>query len=129
LTARHLVVIGRGSLIAETTVDEFIAQSAGEVVRVVTPMQKSLVTAVEDAGAKALVDDGGALIVSGLTSSEVGELAARRSLTLHELTPVRASLEDAFMELTRDAVEYSTALRPQVMATSGAPFSKVLEDQ
>jgi ABC-2 type transport system ATP-binding protein len=108
LTAERLVVIGRGRLIAETSVREFTAQSAGEGVRVVTPMAKSFVSALHGFGAEVTVDDDGAIVVTGMTSAAVGELAARRSLTVHELVPLRASLEDAFMELTRDAVEFRT---------------------
>ena len=53
--------------------------------------------------------DDGAIVVTGMTAAEVGELAAHRALTVHELVPLRASLEDAFMELTRDAVEFQTS--------------------
>ena len=64
--------------------------------------------AVVSAGAKVTVEHDGAVVVRGLTSAEIGELSARNSLTLHELVPLRASLEDAFMALTADAVEYRT---------------------
>jgi ABC-2 type transport system ATP-binding protein len=110
-TAHSLVVIGRGALIAETSVTEFASQSSARQVRVVTPATAALVAAVEQQGATASVDDDGTLLVSGMTSADVGELAARLGLALHELTPVEASLEDAFMALTRDAVEYRTAER------------------
>jgi ABC-2 type transport system ATP-binding protein len=106
LTAERLVVIGRGSLIAETTVAEFTAQAALDAVRVVTPMAALFLAALDDAGAAAQLADDGSIEVTGLSSAEVGELAADRSLTLHELSPLRGSLEDAFMELTHDAVEY-----------------------
>jgi ABC-2 type transport system ATP-binding protein len=108
LTAERLVVIGRGKMIAETSVAEFTAQSAADAVRVVTPMAPTFMTALHGAGARATVDGDGAIVVTGMTSAEVGELAAHRALTVHELVPLRASLEDAFMELTRDAVEYRT---------------------
>jgi ABC-2 type transport system ATP-binding protein len=110
LTAERLVVIGRGKLIAETSVEEFTAQSnsmgAGQSVRVVSPNRQELISTVEQAGGTTSVDDDGAVIVNGLTSIQISELAARSSVMIHELTPLRASLEDAFMEITSDAVEY-----------------------
>jgi ABC-2 type transport system ATP-binding protein len=106
LTAERLVVIGRGSLIAETTVSEFTAQAALDAVRVVTPMAALFLAALDDAGAAARMVEDGSLEVTGMTAAEVGELAADRSLTVHELSPLKGSLEDAFMELTHDAVEY-----------------------
>jgi ABC-2 type transport system ATP-binding protein len=106
LTAEHLVVIGRGNLIAETSVAEFSAQYQSEAVRVLTPTPQLLVTALTQAGLRPSVEDDGAIVVAGLPAAQVGEIAAGASLTLHELTPVRASLEDAFMELTADTVEY-----------------------
>jgi ABC-2 type transport system ATP-binding protein len=106
LTAEHLVVIGRGNLIAETSVAEFAAQYQSEAVRVLTPTPQLLVTALTKAGLRPSVEDDGAIVVTGLPAAQVGEIAATASLTLHELTPVRASLEDAFMELTADSVEY-----------------------
>jgi ABC-2 type transport system ATP-binding protein len=106
LTAEQLVVIGKGILIAETSVAEFAAQYQSEAVRVVTPTPQLLVTALTKAGLRPSVEGGGAIVVTGLPTAQVGEIAAGASLTLHELTPVRASLEDAFMELTADSVEY-----------------------
>jgi ABC-2 type transport system ATP-binding protein len=106
LTAERLVVIGRGTLIAETSVREFTAQSELDAVRVVTPMTELFVAALTDAGAGAKVEADGAIVATGLSSAQIGELAADRILTLHELSPLKGSLEDAFMELTQDAVEY-----------------------
>ncbi|HWE67553.1 MAG TPA: ATP-binding cassette domain-containing protein [Acidimicrobiales bacterium] len=110
LTAERLVVIGRGALIAEMSVTEFTSQNALDAVRIVTPMTESFVSALQDAGATARVERDGSIAATGLTTAEIGELASDRILTLHELTPVRASLEDAFMELTHDAVEYRSAV-------------------
>jgi ABC-2 type transport system ATP-binding protein len=115
LTAERLVVIGRGTLIAEMSVEEFTAQSRGDSVRVVTPMPQRFVTALSRAGLRPNVDHDGSIVVTGVRAAEVGELAARDALTVHELTPVRASLEDAFMELTSDTVEYRSA------ASEGTP--------
>ena len=106
LTAERLVVIGRGTLIAETSVEEFTARHQAETIRVVTPTPQLMVSALSRAGIRPSVADDGAILVEGVPSAQVGEVAAQSSLTVHELTPVRASLEDAFMELTSDAVEY-----------------------
>jgi ABC-2 type transport system ATP-binding protein len=114
LTAEHLVVIGRGSLIAETTVKDFVARSKGATVRLVTPEADDFRTVLNRSGATVTPAEDGALNVEGLTSAQIGDLATRDRLTVHELTPVMASLEDAFMELTQDAVEY----RSSVMAES-----------
>jgi ABC-2 type transport system ATP-binding protein len=109
LTAERLVVIGRGTLIAEMSVAEFTSQSAPDTVRVVTPMTESFVNALQEAGAESRVEPGGSIVATGLTATEIGTLAADRVLTLYELTPLQGSLEDAFMELTHDAVEFRTA--------------------
>jgi ABC-2 type transport system ATP-binding protein len=106
LTAERLVVIGRGTLIAETGVEEFTARHRAETIRVVTPTPQLMVSALSRAGIRPSVADDGAILVAGVPSARIGELASQASLTLHELTTQRASLEDAFMELTSDAVEY-----------------------
>jgi ABC-2 type transport system ATP-binding protein len=105
-TADQLIVIGRGQLLADCTMDEFIARSSGQTVRVVTPQPDLLTKAVAEAGGGAVKGGDGALIVSGLIASQVGDIAFTRGVRLHELTVVRASLEAAFMELTADSVEY-----------------------
>jgi ABC-2 type transport system ATP-binding protein len=111
LTAEQLVVIGRGTLIAETSVEQFVSDNSGECVRIVTPTPQRFVTALTRLGTRPQVDDGGAITVSGISTAAVGELASAQELTLHELTRVRASLEDAFMGLTTDSVEFhSTTL-------------------
>ncbi|HXQ44279.1 MAG TPA: ATP-binding cassette domain-containing protein [Acidimicrobiales bacterium] len=108
LTADRLVVIGRGRLIAEMPVAEFIACHSRQFVRVRTSKTTELTRltdALADAGAT-VVDDDGAMGVTGMTAADIGELAASVGVTLHELSPQTASLEDAFMELTRDSVEF-----------------------
>jgi ABC-2 type transport system ATP-binding protein len=112
LTAERLVVIGRGRLIADTSVEEFTAQSQSDSVRVVTPTPTRFVTELSRAGARPSIAADGAIVVNGMEAAEIGELAIRRLLTVHELTPVRASLEDAFMELTGDDVEFRSASEP-----------------
>jgi ABC-2 type transport system ATP-binding protein len=109
LTADRLVVIGRGRLIAETTVDEFTAENSTEAVRIVTPTPQRFVATLSRAGARPTVGDDGAIIVADVSAADIGELAAKAALTLHELTPLRASLEDVFMELTADSVEYHSS--------------------
>jgi ABC-2 type transport system ATP-binding protein len=113
LTADRLVVIGRGRLIAETTVDEFTADNSTEAVRIVTPTPQRFVATLSRAGARPTVGDDGAIIVTDVSAADIGELAAKAALTLHELTPLRASLEDVFMELTADSVEYHSSEQHQ----------------
>jgi len=105
-TADHLIVIGRGKLIADCTMRDFIAQSSGTSVRVRTPSTDQLVQAVTAKGATASTDDDGAVEVRGMSTEQIGDLAFGEGIRLHELTAVRASLEEAFMELTADSVEY-----------------------
>ena len=112
VTADRLVVIGRGRLIADTSVADFVAMSGPRAVRLVTPDGTALTSALTEAGATVGPGDGRALAVEGLTASQIGDVAARDGLRIHELTPVAASLEEAFMELTQDEVEY----RPLTMA-------------
>jgi ABC-2 type transport system ATP-binding protein len=109
LTAQHLIVIGRGKLIADTSVEEFIESSSQRSVLVRSPSVAALTERLVGAGATVKAADDGALEVVGLDAAAVGELALAGGIALHELTPQRASLEEAFMELTRDSVEYSTA--------------------
>ncbi|MDA8046967.1 MAG: ATP-binding cassette domain-containing protein [Actinomycetota bacterium] len=105
-TADRLVVIGRGHLIAETSVADFIARSSGAAVKLVTPDVAAFTALLTAAGAKVDAGDAGLLTVEGLAAPQIGDLAARDGLRVHELTPITASLEDAFMELTQDEVEY-----------------------
>jgi len=108
LTADRLVVIGRGKLIAEKPVAEFIACNSRQFVRVrtSTATEEALLTTVLTGAGAQVAEDGGAMCVTGLCAAEVGEMAASVGVTLHELSPQMASLEDAFMELTRDSVEF-----------------------
>ena len=99
-TADRLVVIGRGRLIAETSVADFIARSGGAAVKLVTPDVAVFTTTLTAAGAKVGSDEAGVLTIEGLTAPQIGDLAARDGLRVHELVPITASLEDAFMELT-----------------------------
>ncbi len=107
LTADHLVVIGRGRLIADASVRDVVERSATRGVRVRTPDGARLVRLLTQRGWKVESDDDGALRVAGVESRDVGELAAAHDVVLHELVPERASLEEAFIELTDASVEFT----------------------
>jgi ABC-2 type transport system ATP-binding protein len=109
-TAEHLLVIGRGKLIADCTVAEFIAQNSSETVRVRTPQQDVLTRAVAAAGGTVHDDGNGVLVVQGLAAGRVGDIAFDNAVRLHELAPAHASLEEAFMELTASSVEFHAGL-------------------
>ncbi|HEY7396923.1 MAG TPA: ATP-binding cassette domain-containing protein [Gaiellaceae bacterium] len=108
LTADHLIVIGRGKLIADASVEELVRQASGDVVRVRSPRAAELRDRVADAGVTVVSLAPGLLEVQGLTAEQIGETAAANGIALHELTPQRVSLEQAFMEMTRDDVEFRT---------------------
>jgi ABC-2 type transport system ATP-binding protein len=109
VTADHLVVIGRGRLQADMPVNQFIAQFSDSAVLVRTPQSEQLLAAVgeQQDWKTTSTDEDGVYVVTGATAAQIGELAAQRGLVLHELTPQRASLEEAFMELTREAGEFA----------------------
>jgi ABC-2 type transport system ATP-binding protein len=108
LTAEHLVVVGRGKLIADVSVAEFIEQAAHDSVLVRSPRAVELHDLLAGPGVTVLSVERGAFQVTGLSAAKIGERAAAAGIALHELTVQRPSLEEAFMELTRDAVEYQT---------------------
>ncbi|MGX9789395.1 ATP-binding cassette domain-containing protein [Mycobacterium sp. MMS18-G62] len=106
-TADRLVVIGKGKLIASTTVNEFVGQSGAHTVRVRSPQLDALGRVLSDAGLETHAEpDGSALQVRGAAIEVIGDLAARNAITLHELSAQHASLEEAYMQLTDQAVEY-----------------------
>jgi len=106
VTAEHLVIIGRGRLLADTTVDELIARVAVDTVVVRTSEPERLRDLLSGAGATVEATETERLSVRGLHTERIGELAAAAALPLFEVIPQRASLEQAYMELTRDTVEY-----------------------
>jgi ABC-2 type transport system ATP-binding protein len=119
VTADHLIVIGRGRLLADASTDEVIARGSGHTVRVRTPDPDRLTALISaeggtavpagngnGAGDTAAGDGAPVLTVSGIPAARIGELAASSSIVLHELTPQLATLEDAFLELTADSLEY-----------------------
>jgi ABC-2 type transport system ATP-binding protein len=130
VTADHLIVIGRGKLITESTTEEVIARSTDKSVRVRTPDAERLAGLITAAGGKATpgaatpgenaTGNGAPLLtVTGMEAARVGEIAASASIVLHELTPV-ASLEDAYMELTAGSLEFGEHLPEPVKATQGS---------
>ena len=110
-TADHLVVIGRGKLIADEPLAALTRAAAAGHVRVRSPARDRLARLLRREGAGAAPGAGGSLTVTGASAAEVGELAARHGIALHELVATAATLEEAFMELTRDATEYREAGR------------------
>ena len=106
LTADHLIVIGRGRLIADTSVDEFVRMASGLVVRVRSPQATRLRDLVAGPDVSVTSVSPGLLEVTGRTAEQVGETAAANGIVLHELATQQASLEEAFMELTRGDVEF-----------------------
>lgn len=106
-TADRLVVIGQGKLIASTTVNEFVSGTSADTVRVRSPQLESLREVLTDAGFEVeATADGDALAVHGAAIEVIGDLAARNAVTLHELSQRQASLEEAYLKLTDDAVDY-----------------------
>ncbi|MHC5908647.1 ABC transporter ATP-binding protein [Streptomyces sp. S6] len=106
LTADHLVVIGQGRLLADTSMADFIARNSRSYVRIRTPQRERMLDVLHQAGVTVVETGGGTLEVDGDKAEQLGELAAQHSLVLHELSPQRASLEEAFMQLTAESVEY-----------------------
>jgi ABC-2 type transport system ATP-binding protein len=105
LTADHLVVVGRGRILADCSMADFIAEHAASYVRVRSPQRGAVADLLRRQGLDVAVHDD-ELHVQGLDAPAIGELAGRNGLFLHELTLVRSSLEDAFMTLTASSVEY-----------------------
>ena len=106
LTADHVLVIGRGRLIRDESIADFIDSSSKASVVVRSPDSERLADLIGRDGGGVTNDNTGALVVTGLDAAAVGELAASEGIVLHELAPQRASLEEAFMELTQDSVEF-----------------------
>ena len=107
ITADHLIVIGRGHVIADTSVEAFVREASSNVVRVRTPDASRLMEALAADGVTVSIDGGlDVLQVAGLSAEQVGRTALANQVLLYELTPEQASLEEAFMRMTRDAVEF-----------------------
>src|SRR5699024_6940565 len=106
LMAEHLVIVGRGRLIADTSMTEFINNNVHSNVRVRTPQATELADELARQGAEVNPGENGYLEVNGLGTDSIGDIAAEHRLTIHELFGHSVSLEQAFMDLTRDSVEY-----------------------
>ncbi|MET8097403.1 ABC transporter ATP-binding protein [Streptomyces sp. NPDC005236] len=106
LTADHLVVIGQGRLLADTSMADFIKQNSRSYVRVRSPQRERLLNVLKGAGITVVQTGSGALEVDDGRPEHIGELAAQHQIVLHELSPQQASLEEAFMQLTAESVEY-----------------------
>jgi ABC-2 type transport system ATP-binding protein len=118
LTADHVIVIGRGRLLAEASIDELIQGSSQNFVRVRSTQDTELATLIGAKGGSSHPEADGALAVTGITATAIGELAGTNGIFLHELSPQEVSLEEVYMELTHDSVEYRAG-RPA--ATTSTP--------
>ena len=116
-TADHVLVIGRGHLVADTTMAAFTQRSAHSHIRVVSTQAHELVTHLKARGAGVTNGTSNELMVTGLDTASVGAIAFEQGILLTELSSQRASLEDAFMEMTRDSVEYRAGSGPARDAT------------
>ncbi len=109
LTADRLIIIGRGRLIAQTTVKDFLAAGSGGFVRVRSPQAGALAALLTAQGAAVARQNGDTLSITGAVSDAIGELARANGFTLAELSEHQATLEERYMELTRNSSDYQTA--------------------
>jgi ABC-2 type transport system ATP-binding protein len=110
LTAEHVIVVGRGRLIADTSVEELIRNASVNSVLVRSPDAQRLRAALAGPDVTVASDSADVLDVTGLTPARIGDAARDLGIAVHELTPQRASLEEAFMAMTKDDVEYAAHL-------------------
>lgn len=106
LTADHLIIVGRGRLLADTTMEEFVRSAGRDEVALTSSDAGRLRELLAGPGIEVRSDEPGELIVRGLSAEDIGRTAAAHGIPLFDLAPHRVSLEDAFMELTRESVEY-----------------------
>ncbi|MBC9719125.1 ABC transporter ATP-binding protein [Streptomyces sp. TRM66268-LWL] len=111
LTADHLVIIGRGRLLADTTVDAFVREAGAASVKVVTPSAGELASLLAGPAVTVTSESTGTLTVQGVDAEHIARTAAAHAIPVFELTPQAASLEQAFMDLTRDSVEYNATVK------------------
>jgi ABC-2 type transport system ATP-binding protein len=120
LTAEHLIVVGRGRLLADASVDDVVRQASGKLVHVRSPQAAALRELLSQPDVT-VTDTGSEMLeIDGLSAAQVGELAAANAIVLHELTPLQASLEEAFMELTRGEREFAEQAPAQPRAEEAA---------
>ena len=110
--ADHLIVIGRGRLLADTTIGEFVARSSHTTVVVRSPESARLTELLIGRGAEVAVEDDGMLTVTGMTQEQVGDLAFAERVLIHELTTRVATLEEAFLEVTAGEEEFGQSGGP-----------------
>jgi len=108
-TADRLIIIGHGRLITQAAIGELLAAAAGSYVRVRSPQASELAAALEAGGATVTRHGDGTLAVTGATTDAIGETARTRGFTLTELATHHPSLEERYMELTRDTADYRSA--------------------
>ena len=121
LVADHLLIIGQGRILADTSMDDFIEHSTGGGVVVASPDAGALAPLLAADGATLTSTEADRFEVHGLTADAIGDIAAGHGLRLHELAPIAASLESAYLELTRDSVEYAAAVATRPLTHRRTP--------
>ena len=111
-TADHLIIIGRGRLLADTTTAELIESSARRDVLLRSPRAAELAGLITAAGGTVTPQDDGALVVVGLDAAAIGDLAAGHGIAVHALVPRQASLEDAYLDLTGESTDFRAGAMP-----------------
>jgi len=119
LVAEHLLIIGQGRILADTSMEDFIEHSAGGGVVVASPDAGALAPLLAADGVTLTSAEAGRFEVDGLTADQIGDIAAQHGLRLHQLAPRAASLESAYYELTRGSVEFTAA--PDASPTGQVP--------
>jgi len=119
-TAEHLIVIGRGKLLADMSVEEFVRSASKRSVKVRSPDANQLKELLTGPEVEVKPVEPSILEVAGLSSEQIGETAATNNIVLYELTPQEASLEEAFMEMTRDEVEFHADTQVHAAEPEGA---------
>jgi ABC-2 type transport system ATP-binding protein len=107
-TAAHVIVLGRGAVLADAPLPDLVRSWTTQAVFVRSPELSRLVEVMSDAGATATLVETGLASLRGVSAADIGDVAARHGIPLHELTPRSGSLEDAYLALTEDAIEYKT---------------------
>jgi ABC-2 type transport system ATP-binding protein len=110
MTADHLIVVGRGRLIADCSVQDFVSEHSASEVSVRTPQAQRLTELLSSGGYGVQERADGGITVTGLSAAAVGELAAKHRVVLHELVAAQASLEQVFMDVTRASVQFHAEL-------------------
>jgi ABC-2 type transport system ATP-binding protein len=125
LTADHLVVIGRGRLIAESSMQDFVRRASGNYLRVRSAAHERLGALLRAEGALTRLEDDGALAITGAGAEDVGELALGARIAIYELSAQQASLEAAFMEMTTDSVDYRGSAAPAGMKPAAMELTEM----